>query len=120
MKFLPLLLSLMKTMLACKSWNTKKKIHAGWIMQSKEVSSSHSNRFVIIFRLEKHFWSHPMLLKNFLLLLFLESFTITTMARIFSIFHMHHKNFNLHNFLLWKLVLFRILLLSSLPHSREL
>ena len=33
------LLSIMKTMWACKSWNTK-KIHAGWIMLLKVVSSS--------------------------------------------------------------------------------
>ena len=33
-------------------------------MQFKKVSSSRPNRFVTIFRLEKHFWAHPLLLKH--------------------------------------------------------
>ena len=33
-------------------------------MQFKKVSSSRPNRFITIFRLEKHFWAHPLLLKH--------------------------------------------------------
>ena len=54
---------LMKTMFACKSWNTKNLCQMGHAIKGGKLILF--QRVVIIFRLELHLWTHPLLLKNF-------------------------------------------------------
>ena len=52
---------LMKTMFACKSWNTKNLCQMGHAIKGGKLILF--QRVVIIFRLELHLWTHPLLLK---------------------------------------------------------
>ena len=52
---------LMKTMFACKSWNTKNLCRMGHAIKGGKLILL--QRVVIIFRLELHLWTHPLLLK---------------------------------------------------------